>query len=357
MKGSQPSSQSPKQRGRGAQVQTAQRFASLHVDYDDGEGPERVATKFFRDHASTIISKHSSPDLPFEASLNPYRGCEHGCAYCYARPTHEYLGFSSGLDFESRILVKEDAPELLRTAFAKPSYVPVKLSFSGVTDPYQPVEKRLNLTRRCLEVLAECRHPVVMITKNHLITRDVDLLAELARHDAAAVYVSITTLDADLAHQLEPRASSPKQRLEAIRVLRDAGVPVGVSAAPMIPGLNDAELPKILEAAVAAGAQFAGYTVVRLPFGVKDVFARWLDDHRPSEKEKILGRIEETQGRTLSHAEFGKRLKGEGVWAQQIGAMFKVTLLRLGLLHRRPEVSATAFRRPLDDSGQLDLFR
>ncbi|MCB1208574.1 MAG: PA0069 family radical SAM protein [Verrucomicrobiales bacterium] len=344
------------QRGRGAQSQTVQRFASLHVDYDEGEGPEKVETKFYRDHASSIISKNSSPDLPFEASLNPYRGCEHGCAYCYARPTHEYLGFSSGLDFESRILVKDDAPALLRSTFSKPSYLPVKLSFSGVTDPYQPVERRLQLTRRCLEVLAECRHPVVMITKNHLITRDIDLLAELAGHEAASAYVSITTLDAGLAHELEPRASSPKQRLEAIRSLREAGIPVGVSVAPMIPGLNDSELPKILEAAVAAGAEFAGYTVVRLPFGVKDVFAQWLNDHRPGQKDKILGRIEETQGRTLSHAEFGKRLKGEGLWAAQIAAMFKVTVKRLGIQHRRPDVSALAFRRPRDSSGQMDLF-
>lgn len=356
MEESLPASPAPGHRGRGAQSQMVQRFASLHVDYDEGDGPPRVETKFYRDHASSIISKNSSPDLPFEASLNPYRGCEHGCAYCYARPTHEYLGFSSGLDFESRILVKEDAPRLLRELFSKTSYVPTKLSFSGVTDPYQPVERKLQLTRRCLEVLAECRHPVVMITKNHLITRDVDLLAELARYGAAAAYISVTTLDAGLAHELEPRASSPKQRLEAIRILRDAGVPVGVSVAPMIPGLNDTELPKILEAAVGAGAEFAGYTVVRLPFGVKDVFAQWLVDHRPGLRDKILGRIEETQGRTLSHGDFGKRLKGEGVWAAQIAAMFQVTVKRLGIQHRRPEVSSESFRRPRDPSGQLDLF-
>lgn len=343
-------------RGRGAGFNPAQRFAELRVDYDPGEAPERIATKFLRDHSSSIISKNSSPDLPFEASLNPYRGCEHGCAYCYARPTHEYLGFSAGVDFESRIMVKEDAPALLRAELLKPSYKPVTLSLSGVTDPYQPIEKKLRITRGCLEVLAEARHPVVLITKNHLITRDVDLLAELARHHATAVYISITTLDADLAHKLEPRASAPKMRLEAIRILNEAGVPVGVSTAPIIPGLNDSEIPALIDVARAAGAQFAGYTVVRLPFAVKDVFRTWLDQHFPGMRHKILSRIEVTQGQTLSHGEFGKRLKGIGVWSEQIAALFRVSIRRAGMLHRRPEVSANAFRRPRDPSGQMELF-
>ncbi len=345
-----------KPRGRGAGENPDQRFSELHVDYDEGEAPAKVATKFFRDHATTIISRNSSPDLPFEASLNPYRGCEHGCAYCYARPTHEYLGFSAGLDFESRIMVKEDAPRLLRETFSKPSYKPVTLSLSGVTDPYQPVEKRLRITRGCLEVLAECRHPVVLITKNHLITRDADLLEELARHQATAAYISITSLDAKLAHELEPRASAPRQRLEAIRELSARGIPVGVSAAPMIPGLNDSEMPKILEAAKEAGASFAGYTVVRLPHSVKAVFADWLEEHRPGSKDKILSRIAETQGGSLSHGEFGKRLRGVGVWSEQIGMLFKVARQRAGLGKRRAEVSAAAFRRPREIGGQMDLF-
>lgn len=343
-------------RGRGAGDNPDQRFSELHVDYDEGEAPEKVATRFYRDHATSIISRNSSPDLPFEASLNPYRGCEHGCAYCYARPTHEYLGFSAGLDFESRIMVKEDAPRLLREAFSKPNYKPVTLSLSGVTDPYQPVEKRLRITRGCLEVLAECRHPVVLITKNQLITRDADLLEELARHQATAAYISITSLDAGLAHELEPRASAPRQRLEAIRELASRGVPVGVSVAPIIPGLNDSEIPKILEAAKEAGASFAGYTVVRLPHAVKAVFADWLQEHRPGSKEKILSRIEETQGGTLSHGEFGKRLKGVGVWSEQIAMLFKVARQRMGLGKRRVEVSAAAFRRPREIGGQMDLF-
>lgn len=343
-------------RGRGAGYNPAPRFSALQVDYDPGESPQKVATKFFRDHSTSVISRHSSPDLPFEASLNPYRGCEHGCAYCYARPTHEYLGFSAGVDFESRIMVKADAAALLRAELLKPGYKPATLSLSGVTDPYQPVEKKLRITRSCLEVLAECRHPVVLITKNHLITRDIDLLAELARHHATAVYVSITTLDADLAHKLEPRASAPKMRLEAIRMLHEAGIPVGVSTAPIIPGLNDSELPALIAAAAAAGAQFAGYTVVRLPFAVKDVFRAWLDQHFPGMKDKILGRIGETQGKTLSHGEFGKRLKGVGVWSEQIAALFRVSIQRAGMLHRRPPVNAEAFRRPRDPNGQMELF-
>lgn len=343
-------------RGRGAAFNPRQRFAELEIEYDPGESPEKVATQFLRDHSSTIISRNSSPDLPFEASLNPYRGCEHGCAYCYARPTHEYLGFSAGVDFESRIMVKENAPALLRAELLRPSYKPVTLSLSGVTDPYQPVEKKLCITRGCLEVLAEALHPVVLITKNHLITRDIDYLAELARHHATAAYISLTTLDADLARKLEPRASSPKMRLEAIRLLHEAGVPVGVSTAPIIPGLNDSEIPALIAAARAAGAQFAGYTVVRLPFAVKDIFTAWLDQHFPGMRDKVLSRIEETQGATLSHGEFGKRLKGVGVWSQQTAALFRVSLQRAGLLHRRPEVSSASFRRPRDPGGQMELF-
>lgn len=340
-----PKSASGGWRGRGADVNPAQRFANLHVDYDPGEGPAAVRTQFLRDDSQSIISRNSSPDLPFEASLNPYRGCEHGCAYCYARPTHEYLGFSSGVDFESRILVKEKAAELLQREFERRGYVPRALSMSGVTDPYQPVEKALRVTRSCLEVLAAYRHAVVMITKNHLITRDGDLLGWLAGWQAAQAYLSITTLDAELARALEPRASSPRQRLEAVRVLREAGVPVGVSVAPVIPGLNDHEIPALLEAAREAGAQFAAFTVARLPFGVKEVFAGWLERHHPGIKDKVLGRIEEAQGRTLSHRDFGTRLKGQGLWAEQLGRMFEVCKKRLGFAPR-PSVREDRFRRP-----------
>ncbi|MCB1224558.1 MAG: PA0069 family radical SAM protein [Verrucomicrobiales bacterium] len=341
-------------RGRGAAINRAGRFESLSIDYDPGEEPGRVRTQFLKDDSQSIISRHDSPDLPFEASLNPYRGCEHGCAYCYARPTHEFLGFSAGVDFESRILVKHRAAELLEAELRRANYQPKVLSLSGVTDPYQPVERELRITRSCLEVLAAFRHPVGMITKNHLITRDVDLLAELATHQAAVAYISITTLDADLARELEPRASTPRARLEAISVLAAAGVPVGVSVAPMIPGLNDSEIPAILTAAAEAGATFAGYTVVRLPFGVKDVFAAWLDRHRPGMREKILGRIAETQGATLSHGDFGTRLRGQGIWAEQIRSLFQVSRNRCGMLLRRPEVSTGAFRCPGGDGELFD---
>ncbi len=353
---SDPSSPSPGPKGRGAAINPDQRFASLHVAYDEGEAPARVATQFFRDHSSSIISRNNSPDLSFDASLNPYRGCEHGCAYCYARPTHEYLGFSPGYDFESKIMVKHEAAALLRAEFAKPSYKPVKLACSGVTDPYQPVEKKLQITRQCLEVMVECRNPVIFITKNHLITRDIDLMVQLAEHQAVAAYISITTLDPKLAHKLEPRASSPAQRLDAIRQLRAAGIPVGVSLSPVIPAINDEEIPAILQAAAEAGAQFAGSIVVRLPFAVKEVFTAWLEEHYPDRKDKVLGRIREMQGPTLSHKDFGTRFKGEGIWAEQIAAMFKVCQNRSGLAGGRPDVRTDAFRRPREIGGQMELF-
>ena len=343
-------------KGRGAAINPDQRFTSLHVAYDQGESPERVPTRFYTDHSSTIISRNSSPDLSFEASLNPYRGCEHGCAYCYARPTHEYLGFSAGFDFESKIMVKHDAPALLRAEFAKPSYKPLKLACSGVTDPYQPVEKRLQITRHCLEVMVECRNPVVLVTKNHLITRDIDLLRELAKHHAVAAYISITSLDPKLAHKLEPRASSPEQRLDAIRQLSAAGVPVGVLMAPVIPTINEEEIPAVLSAAAAAGAQFAGSTVVRLPFAVKDIFAAWLEEHYPERKDKVLSRIRDMQGPTMSHGDFGTRFTGEGIWAEQIRALVKVCLKRAGITTGRPDLRTEAFRRPREVGGQMELW-
>jgi len=344
-------------RGRGAAENTQQRFAELHVDYEAGETPEKVATKFYFDHSSSVITRTDSPDVGIEASLNPYRGCEHGCAYCYARPTHEYLGFSAGIDFESRIMAKTDAPRLLRQALMKPSYKPVVLSMSGVTDCYQPIEKKLRITRGCLEVLTEFRHPVSLITKNHLITRDIDLLSELAKYHAVSVCLSITSLDPKLAHVLEPRASSPAQRLDAVRMLHQAGVPVSVNVAPMIPALNDHEIPAILDAACAAGACAAGYTVVRLPFSVKEVFAAWLEQYFPERKEKVLGRIRESQGRTLSHPEFGSRIHGVGVWAEHIAQVFRVSLIHSGMASRKkPQISAAAFRRPAEkDQLEFDL--
>src|SRR3954471_3611843 len=254
---------------RGAASNPANRFEKIYLEPDEEWNPDEdplPRTQFFRDRTSTIISYNDSPDVGFEASVNPYRGCEHGCIYCYARPTHEYLGFSSGLEFESKIMVKMEAPKLLREALSSPKWEPKVIAMSGVTDCYQPVERRLKLTRGCLEVLASFRNPVAIITKNHLVTRDVDFLAELAKYDAVAVFISITTLDSELRRVMEPRTSPPSARLAAVKTLAKAGVPVGVLMAPVVPGLTDHEMPALLSAAAEAGARYAGYVTLRLPY-------------------------------------------------------------------------------------------
>jgi DNA repair photolyase len=336
-------------RGRGAAGNPPNRFERLHYE-PDGDGaesdPSMPATEFYRDATRSIIATNDSPDVGFEASINPYRGCEHGCIYCYARPTHEYLGFSAGLDFETKIMVKEDAPELLRRELSSPRWRPKPLALSGVTDPYQPVERRLRLTRRCLEVLAEFRNPVVIITKNHLVTRDADLLSELARHNAALVAVSLTTLNGELRRVLEPRASHPDGRLAAIEELNRAGVPTGTMVAPIIPGLNDHEIPALLAAAAQQGARFAGYTLIRLPLGVGPLFERWLEQHFPDRKEKILSRIRSLRGGKLNDARFGHRMSGDGPVAEMIRKLFAVARRRAGISEDWPRVSTAAFRRP-----------
>jgi DNA repair photolyase len=342
--------------GRGASANPANRFELIQYEPDPEAGPDGTApaTQFFRDSSRSIVAYNDSPDVGFDASINPYRGCEHGCVYCYARPTHEYLGFSAGLDFETKIMVKEDAPELLRRELSSPRWKPQPLALSGVTDPYQPIERRLRLTRRCLEVLAEFRNPVVIVTKNRLVTRDTDLLAELASHSAAAVFVSVTTLDADLARELEPRATSPAGRLTAIGELAKAIVPVGTMIAPIIPGLNDHELPAIANAVAAAGARYAGYVMLRLPYAVTDLFAKWLEQHRPASKERILGRIREVRNGNLNDPRFSSRMRGEGVLAEQVRALFLLSCRRAGLNRSRPELSTAGFRRP--QGTQLSLF-
>jgi len=347
----------PPPHGRGASANPANRFAALAIEPDADEQPgdevPSLTTKFYRDSTRTIIAHNDSPDVGFESSINPYRGCEHGCIYCYARPTHEFLGFSAGLDFESRIMVKEDAPELLAAELSSRRWKPQVIAMSGVTDPYQPVERRLKLTRRCLEVLTRFRNPVGIITKNRLVTRDVDLLSELAVHHAAAVNISVTSLDPQLQRILEPRTSSPRARLDAVAQLRAAGVPVGVMVAPIIPGLTDHEVPKILEACAEAGAQWAGYTVVRLPLAVAPLFERWLEEHFPGRKEKILGRIRHLRGgERLNDPRFRSRMHGEGIFAEQISALFAAACRRAGI-GQRPELSTAAFRRP---NEQLSLF-
>jgi len=362
-------------RGRAASWSPANRFEKLHVDLGNvdvvqidqereqpssaaatyaapGERPRR-ATQYFRDGTKTIISRNNSPDVGFETSVNPYRGCEHGCIYCYARPTHEYLGFSAGLDFESKIMVKTEAAELLRSELESPRWKPQVLVMSGVTDPYQPVEKKLRITRGCLEVLAEFRNPVAIITKNRLVTRDLDLLCELASFGAAAVNVSVTSLDPKLQRVLEPRTSSPEARLDAISQFRAAGVPTGVMVAPVIPGLTDHEVPKILKACAQAGAQFAGYTIVRLPWAVAPLFEHWLEEHFPDRKEKVLGRIRDLRGNDrLNNSQWHLRMTGEGIFAEQIASLFEVGCRRTGI-GERPKLSTASFRRQKE---QLDLF-
>jgi DNA repair photolyase len=336
-------------RGRGAVDNPANRFEPLHLERDEDGNPEEDPapnTRFFRDATSTIINYNDSPDIGFRASINPYRGCEHGCIYCYARPTHEYLGFSAGLDFESKIMVKESAPELLRRELASSKWKPQVIAMSGVTDCYQPVERKLKLTRRCLEVLAEFRNPVGIVTKNHLVTRDADVLQELAQHQAAVVFVSLTTLDASLAATLEPRASLPQHRLAAMETLSRAGIPVGVLTAPVIPALNDHEIPNLIAAAVQAGAQFAGYTILRLPFGLGSLFEDWLTRHFPERKDKVLNRVRALRGGRLNDPDFGTRMRGEGIYADQIEALFDTACRKAGVAGQSPELSASAFRVP-----------
>jgi DNA repair photolyase len=348
--------------GRGASWSPANRFEKLHVDVNEfdlvdhdpeAEEKPRRTTQYFRDGTKSIVARNQSPDVGFETSINPYRGCEHGCIYCYARPTHEYLGFSAGLDFESRIMVKTEAPQLLEAELSSPKWEPQTLVMSGVTDPYQPIERKLQITRRCLEVLLKFRNPVAIITKNRLVTRDINILGELAQHQASAVNISVTSLDPKLQQILEPRTSVPDARLEAIAKLRQAGVPVGVMVAPIIPGLTDHEVPKILEAVANAGAQFAGYTVVRLPWAVAPLFEHWLEEHFPERKEKILGRLRDLRGNgRINSTKWHSRMVGEGIFAEQISNIFEVSCRRAGL-GARPKLSTASFRRPVE---QLNLF-
>ena len=348
-------------RGRGVAANPANRFEQTRTerDFDDPDqwNPEEASaptTSFLPDATKSVITYNQSPDIPFTASLNPYRGCEHGCSYCYARPYHEYLGMSAGLDFETRILVKHDAAKLLRAELSSPTWKPQTLNLSGVTDCYQPAERTFRVTRSCLEVLAEFRNPVAIISKNRLVARDADVLSELARHRAATVTISITTLRQDLAAALEPRASVPTARLQAIRALADAGVSVGVNIAPIIPGLNDHEIPTIMRAAADAGATYAGWTLVRLPHAVQDLFTAWLDRHAPAAKHKVLTAIAACRNGALSDSTFGDRMRGEGPVASLIADQFRLSARRHGLDRGWPELNTGAFRSP--HGKQLSIF-
>jgi DNA repair photolyase len=350
----------PTIRGRGVGWNPANRFERLAMEPDpaggDAEDSSSPGTLVLRDRTRSILVRNDSPDVGFDVGINPYRGCAHGCVYCYARPTHEYLGFSAGLDFETKILVKEDAPALLRKELSSPAWKPQVIALSGSTDPYQPAERRLGLTRRCLEVLADFRNPVQVVTKSHLVTRDIDLLGELAAHGAASVTVSITSLDANLQRAMEPRAAAPHRRLDALRALSEAGIPVGVNVAPVVPGLTDEEIPAILAAAAEAGATFASYILLRLPHGLKTMFEAWLGQCFPGRREKVLARLRSLGGGALYDARFGVRGRGEGPWAEQLRSLFRVAASRHGL-DRPPRLSAAAFRVPTSEAGaQIDLF-
>jgi DNA repair photolyase len=345
-------------RGRGAGHNPHNRFAQYqHVrEHPEGlDAPEdsAPATEFIPVRAKTIVNQVESPDVGMAFSLNPYQGCEHGCAYCYARPTHEYWGYSAGTDFESRILVKPDAPRLLEAFLNKPTWKPFPIALSGNTDCYQPIERKLRLTRQLLEVMLRYRHPVGIITKNALVLRDLDILQPLAEQRLVHVYISLTTLVPTLRRVLEPRTSTPTQRLKAIEELTKAGVPTGVMAAPIIPGLNDHELPNLLAAAAEAGAQAAGYTVVRLNGAVGEVFRTWLETHYPERAQKVLRYVAEAHGGRINDSKFGRRMVGEGPTAENIRRMFRLYRMKHFGIRTLPPYNLNAFCPPKGTQGNL----
>jgi DNA repair photolyase len=344
---------------RGALVNPANRFEKISFERDEDISDEEYPapkTEFYKDTSKSIISYNDSPDIGFETSLNPYRGCEHGCVYCYARPTHEYFGLSSGSDFEAIIFVKTEAPLLLRKELAHPKWKPQVIVMSGVTDCYQPFERKFQITRQCLQVLLDFKNPVGIITKNKLVTRDIDILKEMARYQGACVMVSITTLDPHVARAMEPRASTPANRLKAIEELARAGVPVTVNVAPIVPGLTDHEIPSILKAAAEAGARSAGYTVLRLPYAVKDIFERWLIEYFPERKDKILNRIRELRDGKLYDSGWGTRMSGKGLFAKHIRDMFDMGYKRAHFPDGRIHLSSASFHNAQDKQIAFNGF-
>ena len=356
-------------RGRGAGANPSGRFEAYarvtkDRDWDFGDGwddknidapPPRLATTVRVDAPRTIIARNTSPDVPFDRSINPYRGCEHGCVYCFARPTHEFLGLSAGLDFETKLVAKPDAPALLAQELAKPRYKCAPMAMGTNTDPYQPIERDWKITRGVLEVLAAANHPVAFVTKSNLIVRDVDILGPMAARNLAAANLSITTLDRHLARTMEPRAATPQRRLDAVRALADAGVPTGVMVAPVIPGLNDSEIESILQAAAKAGATSAAMIMVRLPYGAKDLFADWLTEHFPDRRDRVLGLIRTVRAGAESSASFFERQSGSGPVAAMIKQRFAAACRRFGLNRSNVKLDTSQFVPP-DLSGQLGLF-
>ncbi|MEI8379960.1 MAG: PA0069 family radical SAM protein [Planctomycetota bacterium] len=351
--------------GRGSGLDPLNRFDKIHAipDYEAFEtDPEfletlqRVQTVFLDDNAQSIVSENDSPDVPFRYSVNPYRGCEHGCAYCYARPYHEYLGLNAGIDFESKIFVKHQAAQLLRNWLARDAWNPEQIAFSGVTDCYQPCERNFKLTRQCLQVCVQARQPISIITKNALVVRDLDLISELAQWNCVHVNISLTTLDRQLSRTLEPRTSSPEARLRTIKALSDAGIPVRVMTAPIIPGLNDSELPSLLEAAAQAGARHASFVMLRLPMTVEPVFLEWLARSEPLKRDRVVALVKSVRGGELNSATFGERMRGTGQIANQIKQTFQLFARKHALDQSLPKLETRHFIRPADSSGQMHLF-
>jgi DNA repair photolyase len=328
-------------------------YVPLPIDLPPDDELPPAQTTFFRDTSRTILAKNDSPDLPFTYSINPYRGCEHGCIYCYARPSHEYLGFSAGLDFETKIMVKPDAPRLLEQAFRKRNWKPQIVVFSGNTDCYQPMERQLGLTRQCLEVFLRFRNPAALVTKNALVLRDSDVLREMAALNLVHVMISITSLKPELLRVMEPRASTPARRLDALENLARAGIPVGVNVAPIIPGLTDEELPAILKAAADRGATTAGYILVRLPGAVQPLFLDWLHRHFPDRAQKVVNRLRDTRDGRLTDARFGSRIFGQGEIARTIQSLFDLHVSRYHLEPRWCGLTSDRFRTPSDSQGNL----
>lgn len=348
--------------GRGARSNATGRYEPTKAEtFDDGwtetdATPPPRRTTLTPEHASKIITRNTSPDIGFDRSINPYKGCEHGCIYCYARPSHAYMGLSPGLDFESRLFFKPEGPRLLEQELAARKYVCKRIHIGGNTDPYQPVERTQRITRGLLEVLQRFRQPFSIITKSNLITRDVDILGPMGRDRLASAFVSITTLDRDLARTMEPRAATPARRLDAIRTLADAGVPVGVGFAPVIPGLNDHELESVLEAAAKAGATTAMYVTLRLPLEIKDLFQEWLADARPDRAARVMSLVRQTRGGKDYDADWSQRMKGTGPVAELIGARFKAAIKRYGLDGPWHDLDESRFKVPADARSQLELF-
>lgn len=347
-------------KGRGAATQVANRFLKhsygvLHWEGIDEVDEEDQRTRYVIETAKSIVNKVDSPDLPMDWSMNPYQGCEHGCAYCYARPTHEYWGYSAGLDFERVVLVKRNAPEILRRTLSDRKWMVSPIMFSGNTDCYQPVERKEGITRRMLEVCLEFRQPVAMITKNALILRDADLLAEMAALGIASVAISLTTLNEELRRVMEPRTSTGANRVRTIEALTRAGIPTMAMIAPIIPGLNEPEVPALLEAAAAAGARDAGYTIVRTNGAVKPVFDNWLHEHYPDRASKVIAQVSAMHGGSMNDPRFGRRMKGEGEFANTVEQLFRITHGRVFAGRSMPDLRTDLFQRP--QVGQLDLFR